>query len=381
MRYSDFTNPAGGFVPTLDGVRAFMPAPLPPPALDREVVGDAIGDARAALGELRGACRRLRNPMLLIRPLQRREALTSSAMEGTYSTDEALLLAEAGVDAGVNDDTQEVYNFSRALEHSVSRIEHEPITNRLIRDAHAILMSHMSRHRGAHRHPGEFKRDQNMIGGRDLRTARFIPPPPRETLEAMSALERYINREPAVQGSAALIDLALVHYQFETIHPFADGNGRVGRMLISLMAVSSGLITTPALYLSPVIENRKDEYIDLMYAVSAQGAWEPWVAFFCHMVAEASAQAIRTIDSLLELEADYRVRVSSWKSGNAGLVVDMMFDRPVLTPKSAAERLGITDMGARKLLEKFEREGIIKEVGGVYPKAYMAMDIIHAARG
>lgn len=196
MNYDDFTKPAGTFVPTLDGVRAFLPYALPP-NLDMGAISEALGDARASLGELRGACRRLQNPMILIRPLQRREALTSSAMEGTYSTDDELVLAEAGLTPSPSDDTQEVANFIRALSLSLERIKSEPITNRLIKDAHRVLLSRLSRHRGAHRHPGEFKRDQNMIGGADLRIARFIPPPPHQTLDCMSDLERYINREPA----------------------------------------------------------------------------------------------------------------------------------------------------------------------------------------
>lgn len=379
MRYQDFTNPAGTFVPTLDGARAFMPSALPP-ALDWSALADATGDARAAVGELRGACRLVQNPMILIRPLQRREALTSSAMEGTFTTDDELVLAEAGLDSAVSDDTQEVANFIRALSESDARIRSEPITNRLIRDAHRTLMTRLSRHRGAHRNPGEFKRDQNMIGGRDLRTARFIPPPPLETLDAMSALERYINREPAPTGSQALIDLALVHYQFETIHPFADGNGRVGRMLISLMALSGGLLDIPALYLSPAIEGEKDRYIDLLYGVSARSDWTPWLVFFCEIVVRSCRQTIDTIDRLIALEVDYRNRVATLKTGNAAQLVSTLFETPAVTVRTVVERLGLTDAGARNLLVKFENIGIVHEVPGIYPKAYVAVEIMRAAR-
>lgn len=379
MRYQDFTTPAGNFVPTLDGVMAFNPAPLPP-VLDPAAISEPLGDARAALGELRGACRRLQNPMILIRPLQRREALTSSAMEGTYSTDDELVLAEAGLAPAASDDTQEVANFVRALSQSLDRIQTEPITNRLIRDAHRILLSRLSRHRGAHRHPGDFKRDQNMIGGADLRSARFIPPPPRETLDCMSALERYINRDPPPTPGQALLDLALVHYQFETIHPFADGNGRVGRMLIFLMAVTGGLLDTAALYLSPAIERQKDRYIDAMYAVSARGEWTAWIKFFCEAVCIGCNQTITTIDRLIALESEYRERVMAIKSGNAGAVVTMLFENPALTPRQVSERLAISDMGARKLLVKLAELGIVAEVEGLYPKAYIAEGIIAAAR-
>ncbi len=379
MRHEDLTGPTGDFVPTLDGVRAFSPAPLPP-ELDAAAISESLGDARASLGELRGACRRLQNPMILIRPLQRREALTSSAMEGTYSTDDELVLAEAGLSSTPSDDTQEVANFVRALSHALNRIQTEPITNRLIRDAHRTLLSRLSRHRGAHRHPGEFKRDQNMIGGADLRTARFIPPPPRETLDCMSDLERYINRQPAPSPGQALLDLALVHYQFETIHPFADGNGRVGRMLISLMTVTGGLLDMPALYLSPAIEHQKDRYIDAMYAVSSKGHWTAWVRFFCEAICTSCAQTIATIDRLIALENEYRERVTAIKSGNAGTMVSMLFENPVVTPRQVSERLNISDMGARKLLTKFVELGIVREVEYPYPKAYIADGIMAAAR-
>ncbi len=379
MRVEDFVRPAGSFVPTLDGVLAFRPASLPP-RFDMAKLAEPLGDARGAIGELKGACRRLQNPMILIRPLQRREALTSSAMEGTYSTEDELLLTEAGLEPAPSDDTQEVANFVRALSSAAQRIKDEPVTNRLIRDTHRILMSHLSRHRGAHRHPGEFKRDQNMIGGRDLRTARFIPPPPAETLDCMSELERYINREPPPTPGQVLLDLALVHYQFETIHPFADGNGRVGRMLISLMALSGGLLDTPALYMSPAIEGEKDRYIDLMYAVSAESAWEPWIAFFLEKIVESATHTIGTVDRLLALESDYRDRIAAIKSGNAATLVSMLFETPAVTPARVAERVGVTNMGARKLLSRFEEIGIIRAVEKTYPKVYLAHGIIAATR-
>lgn len=379
MRVEDFVRSAGSFVPTLDGVLAFRPASLPP-RFDMATLAEPLGDARGAIGELKGACRRLQNPMILIRPLQRHEALTSSAMEGTYSTEDELVLTEAGLEPAPSDDTQEVANFVRALSSAAQRIKDEPITNRLIRDTHRILMSHLSRHRGAHRHPGEFKRDQNMIGGRDLRTARFIPPPPAETLDCMSELERYINREPPPTPGQVLLDLALVHYQFETIHPFADGNGRVGRMLISLMALSGGLLDTPALYMSPAIEGEKDRYIDLMYAVSAESAWEPWIAFFLEKIVESATNTIGTVDRLLALESDYRDRIAAIKSGNASTLVSMLFETPAVTPARVAERIGVTNMGARKLLSRFEEIGIIRAVERAYPKVYLAHGIIAATR-
>lgn len=380
MKYADFRNtPSGRLVSTIYGERAFVPNPLPP-ELDLSRIAFSLSDAMASIGELRGACRRLQNAYLMIRPLQRREALTSSAMEGTFSTDDELVLAEAGITRPQSDDTQEVTNYLRALSTALSRVKDEPITNRMLRDAHRTLLSSVGRHRGANRLPGEFKRDQNLIGGTTLDTARFIPPPPNETLDCMSALERYINREDAC-ASTALVDIALVHYQIETIHPFADGNGRVGRMLISLMAVKSGLLHMPALYLSPVIERDKDRYIDALYAVSAKGNWEGWLTYFFDVVTTSCKETVETIDRLLLLQEAYRQKAgTAIRSANVLSIIDMLFESPVTTPKLIVERLGITDVAARNLLAKLCDMDILYEHRDIYPKAYIAFGIIEATK-
>lgn len=379
MRYEDFTaSPSGKLVPTLFNQFAFLPNPLPP-EFELGDVTLALAEAMAAVGELKGACRKLQNPYILIRPMQRREALTSSAMEGTFSTDDELVLAEAGLSRSQSDDTVEIYNYGRALAAALKRAESEPITNRMLRDAHRTLLSHVSKNRGRNKLPGEFKRDQNMIGGATLETARFVPPPPSETPDAMSALERYINRGDALP-SEALIDIALVHYQIETIHPFADGNGRIGRMLIALMTVKSGLLQMPALYLSPVIERDKDAYIDKMYEVSARGRWADWLNYFFGVVARSCRETIDTIDRLLALQQEYRVKAGgAIRSANVLTIVDMLFDSPVIFPKQIVEQLGISDVAARNLLAKLCGLDILHEVDGVYPKAFIASGIMRAA--
>jgi Fic family protein len=380
MCYADFeTSPAGHLVPTLYNKRAFVPHPLPP-QLDLGRIAVSLSKAMQAIGELKGACRRLSNPYILIRPLQRSEALTSSAMEGTFTTDEELLLADSGLQTRQSDETREVNNYIRALSAALHAVHDEPITNRRLREAHETLLSGLSGPRGANKLPGQFKRDQNMIGGLTLQTARFIPPPPQQTLDCMSDLERFIN-EPDGQNSTPLIDIGLAHYQFETIHPFADGNGRVGRMLISLMAVKSGLLDAPTLYLSPVIEGRKDEYIDLMYDVSSQGAWENWLRFFFEVVSESCTVTIVTIDRLLKLQEDYRRLVAETvRSANAMALIDMLFETPVVTAKDVAERLNLTDPGARRLLARFCDMDLLFEYTGVYPRAYLAHGIVDATR-
>lgn len=223
---------------------------------------------------------------------------------------------------------------------------------------------------------GEFKRDQNMIGARTLEHARFIPPPPRETLDCMSALEAFIN-DPSRGEELALIDIALTHYQFETIHPFADGNGRVGRMLISLMAVSRGLLELPALYMSPELERDKDEYIEKMYRVSAFGEWNEWLNFFFDATARTCVATISTIDRLIATQEDYRNRASEASTSvNLLTVVDMLFETPVVRAKGVVDRAQVTDAAARGLLNKLVELEILMEFDGVYPKAWIAMDLI-----
>lgn len=380
MRYSDFAeSPAGRLVPTLYGERAFVPNDLPP-NIDLSRVAGQIVNTGLAIGELRGACRRLPNPYMLIRPLQRLEAQTSSAMEGTYTTADELAAAEAGLERNAGSENQEVANYIRALAWAEAELKTLPISSRLLRGAHAILLQGVGDGRGQHKLPGEFKRDQNMIGGHRLETARFIPPPPDAALAAMTALERYINRPYKPEG-LALVDLALVHYQFETIHPFADGNGRVGRMLISLMALTEGLLDMPVLYMSPELESRKDTYIDLMYGVSARGAWEEWIGFFLMVAALSARRATHTIDAILDLQADYVARVKSVsRSSNLLSIVDLLFQSPVLQARTIVDRIGVTDAAARNMLRQLVELGILQESSRYYPTAWMARDLIEMSR-
>lgn len=376
MRYSDFEDaPSGRLVPTVFGERAFVPDDLPP-EIDLAALALPLAEARGALGELRGACRRLANPYVLIRPLQRLEAQTSSAMEGTFTTADKLVLAEAELGGVQDDQAVEVANYVRALRWSVDALRDLPLSARLLKGAHERLLRHVGKRRGEDKLPGEFKRDQNMIGGASIQTARFIPPPPAETIAAMSALERYLNR-PDKSATSPLIDMAIVHYQFETIHPFADGNGRVGRMLISLMALTEGVLDTPALYLSPELEKRKDEYIDLMYAVSARSEWTPWILFFLDVLTRSCGRAVRTIDSLIDLQSRYQERaMAASRSANMLQVVNMLFSKPALSAGDIVREIGITDPAARNLIRQLADLGIIEELPDYYPKVWFAPELI-----
>jgi Fic family protein len=339
-----------------------------------------LAEAMGAIGELRGACRLLANPYILIRPLQRLEAQTSSAMEGTFTTADALVMAEAGVDRSPTDEAIEVNNFTKALSWAVSEMASVPISVRLLKGAHRILLEHVGTARGKDKQPGEFARDQNMIGGTSIETARFVPPPPPDTIAAMSDLEKYINR-PDKSDASALIDMALVHYQFETIHPFADGNGRVGRMLISLMALSEGLLDMPVLYMSPELEKRKDAYIDHMYYVSARGEWENYIRMFLRALRESCRRSIETVDRIIVLQKQYHdaARKAS-RSNNMNAVVDMLFERPVIQPPDVIRRTGITDAAARNLLRQLTEIGILEEWKHMYPTVWIAGELLDVSR-
>lgn len=307
------------------------------------------------------------------------EAQTSSAMEGTYTTADKLVLAESGATTQGDDMTTEVVNYSRALSWCIENLPSLPLSGRMLKQAHKILLSDVGRTRGENKYPGEYKRDQNMIGGLTLETARFIPPPPSETVEAMGALETYINRADK-SDTLALIDLAIAHYQFESIHPFADGNGRLGRMLVTLMALTEGLLDIPALYVSPELESRKSEYIDLMYAVSARGEWENWISFFLETLSASCLRAVNTIDHVIELQIRYREAATTVsRSNNILAVIDMLFDSPVLRPGFIVNKVGITDAAARNLIKQLENLNIIEELPGLYPKVWWAPELIKAS--
>jgi Fic family protein len=376
----DFTDPSTGrLVPTIEKQWAFVPAPLPP-KFDLGTLALPLAEAMQATGELRGACRRLPNPYILVRPLQRREALTSSAMEGTFTTTDHLLLAEVGVEMKPDESTREVVNYLNALEESLKLLKTVPISHRIIRRAHETLLSGLTAARGSRKRPGEYKQDQNWIGGYTIDKARFVPPPPAETQTCMDELEIYINR-PDVPAAQSLIDLALVHYQLETIHPFADGNGRVGRMLISLMAVHNGLLDMPILYMSPALENVKDRYIDLMFEVSARGNWHEWLRFFFDRVTVTCKEAVQTIDRLIELQNDYRARAGeASRSANVITIVDHLFERPALTVSDAAGKLNVTYPAAKATIDKLVEIGILREFRDAYPKVFYAPEILRVSR-
>jgi Fic family protein len=382
VQRDDFaSSPTGSLVPTERGQFAFVPHPLPPRELDFSRIARPLSEAAEAVGELNGIGRTIANPYLLIGPLQRREVISSSSMEGTYTTVDALLLAEAGASEPPNADTLEVLNYRRALSEAIASLATLPLSLRTLRDAHRTLLRGVSRTRGAMVRPGEFKQYQNFIGAQNIEDARFVPPPPRESLACLDALEQYLHREN--DGFDTLIDAALIHYQFETIHPFADGNGRVGRMLIILHLFMKGKLIQPLLYLSPVFEERKDEYIDRMFAVSRHGDWEGWVVFFLTVMRDAARDTIRLAERLLGLQTTYRTALQKTRrSANLLTVVDYLFEQPVVSIPMIKDHIDVTYHAARKTVETLIAENILQDLPATTnPRLFVARDILDITAG
>lgn len=382
MQRADFIgSPTGSLVQTERGQWAFVPHSLPPPSLDHARLSRALSDAATAIGELNGIGRTLPNPYLLIRPLQRREVISSSSMEGTYTTVDELLLAELADGQDASSDTREVLNYMHALADGLASLKGVPLSLRTLKQAHATLLRGVPKGRGASVRPGEFKQHQNFIGAFQIEDARFIPPPPREAEDCLGELEKYWHREE--DGFDILIDAALIHYQFETIHPFADGNGRVGRMLILLHLFTRGKLLQPLLYLSPVFERRKDEYIDRMYAVSRHGDWEGWIIFFLQVMQEAARDAIKTADRIVALQRDYRERLQKARiSANLLAAVDYLFQQPAVSIPKLREYLGVSYPAAKANVDLLMRENILTEVeGSDNPRLFFAREIITIISG
>jgi len=334
-----------------------------------------LSKADQALGELKGVGQMLPNPDLLIGPFLRREAVSSSRIEGTETDFEQLVLFEADEGEGDNfDDHREVSNYVAATRHGLDRLKTLPVSLRMMREIHERLMQGV---RGEDKTPGEFRRRQNMIGrkGQNPADARFVPPPVEEMKQALSDLEHYIANPTKLP---LLIELALIHYQFETIHPFLDGNGRLGRLLINLLLCERGCLTQPLLYLSSYLERNKDQYMDHLLAVSQRGEWVPWLEFFLDGVAVQSKMAIQRTNELLALRERYRTKWVDESSSTLILkLIDMIFERPAVTITGVARILGVTFRGAQNNVEKLVSDGTLVEMtGNERNRVYLARAIV-----
>ncbi|HEV8363090.1 MAG TPA: Fic family protein [Gemmatimonadaceae bacterium] len=363
MRAADFTAESpGGLVDIPPGVPAFVPNPLPDVLpLDHAAVR-LLADADHAIGRLVGAVGRMVNPFLIGSPLLHREAILSSRIEGTIATPEQLVLAEIGAPSAAagDDDANEVLNYIRAVQHGLrSKL---PISLRLIRELHGVLMKGV---RGGQDRPGEFREVQNFIGrpGAWIGDARFVPPPVRAMHECLDVFERRLHA--ADEQLPLLVKLALVHYQFEAIHPFRDGNGRIGRLLLPLLLVREGRLDEPVLYLSAYFERRREAYLDLLLAVSQRGAWLEWVRFFLKGVEESATESLAQANTLLKLRERYHERFRTARSfGVLQQLIDNLFASPSTTMMATAKKLKITPAAASANIRKLQEGDVLREVTG-----------------
>lgn len=346
-------------------VRAFVPSPLPPdPPLDLSgPLRDALDHAHLELGRLDGIASILPDTSLFLYMYIRKEALLSSQIEGTQSSLSDLLLFENDAAPGVPlDDVREVSCYVAAMEHGLRRLrEGLPLCNRLVREIHGVLLA---QGRGAGKQPGEFRRSQNWLGGTRPGNARFVPPPPHRLPECLDAFEKFLNDEP--ERTSTLLKAALAHVQFETIHPFLDGNGRLGRLLVTLLFCHEGVLREPLLYLSLYFKQHRQAYYDLLQEVRTEGDWEAWVAFFADAVRETARQAVATAARLAEVVRQDRERVRSLKklAGSSLRVLDALARRPVAAVAQVGAATGIVASSVSNALGAMAELGVVREITG-----------------
>lgn len=358
-------NRAGYYKQNLSGemaYKSFVPNPLPPVPpieLSEDIVGLLV-KANSQLAVLESIAARIPNVELFISMYVRKEALMSSQIEGTQATLEDIL--DPMLDTNTNRNIADVVNYIKATEFAITRLQTLPLCNRLIKETHAVLMKGV---RGQEKNPGEFRYSQNWIGGQGstLKNARYIPPSPDDMQNAMSDLEKYINTDDDLD---ALIQAALIHYQFETIHPFLDGNGRVGRLLITLFLMDKGILTTPALYISYFLKKNRVEYYDRMTEVRTKGNYEQWIIFFLQAIMESAGDATSTIDELITLHDTNTSVISKLgrASKNTMLVFDYLESNPIIDIGKTAEALSITFNTASSAVSRLVDAGILVQTGG-----------------
>ncbi|MHB1096399.1 MAG: Fic family protein [Gemmatimonadaceae bacterium] len=356
---------AGRYVSQPTGYRAYEPTPLPP---EQPVVLDGdlqrlLSEADRALGRLDGSVLTLPNPDLFVFMYVRKEAVLSSQIEGTQSSLQDVLAAEAQLFDHVPHDVDEVVNYVSAMNHGLARLPQLPISVRLIREIHAELLKGV---RGGQLQPGELRTSQNWIGpaGCTLATATFVPPPPHMVPAALGALEQFLHHDNSLPP---LVKIALAHVQFETIHPFLDGNGRVGRLLITFLLTEGGILQKPVLYLSHYFKQHRQEYYDYLQAVRDRGEWEAWLRFFLRGVAEVAAQSTETARRILEMREEHRAAITARfgrAAGNGHKVLESLFDRPIVSVRDVESLIGTTYTAANTTVSRLVEIGVLQEITG-----------------
>ena len=351
------SNVSGRNVPQ-GGYSAFVPAPLPPAIEWTPRLVRVLSEADRLIGRLAGEGGRLPNPHILMRPFVRREAVLSSRIEGTEATLGELLAAEAGAAVERSpDDLREVGNYVVALEYGLARLSELPLCVRLIRELHEKLMEGV---RGQHAAPGQFRTTQNWIGrpGSTLQTATYIPPPPGEVESCLAEWERFLHASEL----PPLATIALAHYQFEAIHPFLDGNGRVGRLLITLYLMERKILPTPLLYLSAFFEVSRRDYYECLRAVSKHGAWDEWLEYFLEGVARMSEDALSRASRINDLLERWRNQLAGHSTNTPLRVLDLLAANPYVTITGAANQLNLAFTTAQRAIDRLEQNGIVRQV-------------------
>lgn len=355
----------GRYVETVafdERVRAFVPPPLPPdPPIELSQLLSKLSEADRAIGRLDGIAVMLPRKELFLYMYVRKEAVLSSQIEGTQSTLDDLLRFESEAVAGAPiDDTREVSNYVDAMMHGLERITELPLSLRIIRELHARLLKGG---RGAAKNPGEFRTSQNWVGGTRPGNAAYVPPPVSELMNCLSAFEKFIHDDRA--GLPPLVKAGLLHVQFESIHPFLDGNGRVGRLLITLFLCAQGILQQPLLYLSLYFKTHRSDYYRLLQEVRKGGAWEAWLEFFLDGVAQTANQAFDAAGRIVALFREDRERVAAAdRAGTALRVHDLLQARPYATQKMISARTGLSHPTVNSCLSDLQVLGIIEEITG-----------------
>lgn len=362
-RFDDDQMP--GEVVTSEGHQAFNPDPLPPELeMDTDLVL-SLTDAQKSLSELAGIGRTIQNPHMLIRPFIRKEAVLSSRIEGTQAELSDVYALEAGQEQLIRKpqrvDAREIWNYVQATEEGLKILEDGKLSVEVVKELHGILLQGV---RGEGKTPGKFRDEQNFIAptGAGVSEARFIPPPASSAHYAMRDLEEFIHSETDLPD---LIEIGLIHYQIETIHPFLDGNGRIGRLLITLMLCERELLPDPFLYISAFFNKNRQEYFDHLFEVSATGAWNRWLKFFLKGIEEQAQEGFIRSNELLKLNEEYRERYRGSQSETILPLIHTLFSTPVLTVRQATEMIGNkTYPAVNNAVQELERDGILEEITG-----------------
>ena len=355
---------------------AYVPNPLPPKIEVDWELASLLSKADSKLGELSGARQLLPNPNLLIRPFIQRESVTSSRIENTQSGLDDLFLFEADeTEPSPTSDVKQVINYVRAMEYGIKRLKDLPISYRLICEIHEVLMKGGW---GQGATPGSVRTSQNWIGspGCDLTDATYVPPPVPEMKQCFSDLEKYIHSNPQEPG---LIQCALVHYQFEAIHPFLDGNGRIGRLLITLMLLERQLLSQPLLYLSDFFERHRDEYYELLLNISQKGDWKAWLTFFLNGVRQQSEDALSTVQKLLDLQYRYReIAAGPRVPKSVSPLIDYLFTNPIVSISEFSKTWKISFPTVRRGVDYLIKKRVLREItGGQRNRLFVALEILN----